>query len=67
MEGGGGEKMDSHRKVLKMFSPLKILNSPFSKETFGAFLPFSFLMLPFLSSYFFLCSVCLLRTNSGSF
>jgi hypothetical protein len=24
--------MDSHRKVLKMFSPLKILNSPFSKE-----------------------------------
>jgi hypothetical protein len=27
-----GEKMDSHRKVLKMFSPSKILNSPFSKE-----------------------------------
>jgi hypothetical protein len=27
-----GEKMDSHGKVLKMFYPLKILNSPFSKE-----------------------------------
>jgi hypothetical protein len=26
--------MDPHRKVLKMFSPLKILNSPFSKERF---------------------------------
>jgi hypothetical protein len=24
--------MDSHEKVLKMFSPLKILNSPLSKE-----------------------------------
>jgi hypothetical protein len=24
--------MDLHRKVLKMFSPLKILNSSFSKE-----------------------------------
>jgi hypothetical protein len=60
-----GEKMDSHEKVLKMFSPLKILNSPFSKETFGAFLPFSFFsMLLFL---FFLCSVSLLRMNSGIF
>jgi hypothetical protein len=27
-----GEKIDSHEKVLKMFSPLKMLNSPFSKE-----------------------------------
>jgi hypothetical protein len=46
-----GEKMDSHGKVLKMFSRLKILNSPFSKETFGAFLPFSFFRLLFLSIF----------------
>jgi hypothetical protein len=38
--------MDSHGKVLKMFSPLKILNSPFSKER-----DFSC----FSSSLFFLC------------
>jgi hypothetical protein len=39
-----GEKMDSHEKVLKMFSPLKILNSPFLKErdfwSFSSFLSF---------------------------
>jgi hypothetical protein len=38
--------MDSHRKVLKMFSPLKILNSPFSKER---------LLELFFLSLFFLC------------
>jgi hypothetical protein len=61
-----GEKMDSHRKVLKMFSPLKILNSPFQKrKTFVAFLPLSFFYASF--SLFFLCSVSLLRMNSGIF
>jgi hypothetical protein len=40
-----GEKMDSHRKVLKMFSPLKILNFPFSKERL--------LELFFLSHFFY--------------
>jgi hypothetical protein len=45
-----GEKMDSHKKVLKMFSPLKILNSPFSKER--DFWSFSF-------SLFFYASFCL--------
>jgi hypothetical protein len=57
--------MDSHGKVLKMFSHLKILNSPFSKETFGAFLPFSF--LGFFFSLFFPMLVSLLRMNSGNF
>jgi hypothetical protein len=59
--------MDSHIKVLKIFSPLKILNSTFQKrETFGAFLPFS---LFFYASFslFFLCSISLLRMNSGIF
>jgi hypothetical protein len=61
-----GEKMDSYGKVLKMFSPLKILNSPFSNErdfwSFSSFIFFS--MLLFL---FFLCYVSLLRMNSGIF
>jgi hypothetical protein len=52
------EKMDSHEKVLKMFSPLKILNSPLSKER---------LLELFFLSLFFLCSVFLLRMNSGIF
>jgi hypothetical protein len=49
--------MDSHRKVLKIFSPLKILNSHFQKrETFGSFLPFSFFYVSFLSlSFSILC------------
>jgi hypothetical protein len=50
--------MDSHEKVLKMFSPLKILNSPLSKER---------LLELFFLSLFFLCSVFLLRMNSGIF
>jgi hypothetical protein len=62
-----GEKMDSHGKVLKMFSPLKILNSPFSKYrefwSFSSFLFFSML----LSLSFFLCSVSLPRMNSRIF
>jgi hypothetical protein len=47
--------MDSHKKVLKMFSPLKILNSPFSKErdfwSFSFFL--SFFLCFFLSLFFY--------------
>jgi hypothetical protein len=44
--------MDSHRKVLKMFSPLKILNSPFQKrKTFVAFLPLSFFLCFFFSLF----------------
>jgi hypothetical protein len=46
--------MDLHGKVLKMFSPLKILNSPFSKKrdfwSFSSFLFFS--MLLFLSFFY---------------
>jgi hypothetical protein len=58
-----GEKMDSHGKVLKMFSPLKILNSPFSKEkVFWRFSSFLF----FASFSFFLCSF-LFRMNLGFF
>jgi hypothetical protein len=55
--------MDSYEKVLKMFSPLKILNSPFSKERdFYTFSPIPFFsMLLFLS--FFLYSASLLRMN----
>jgi hypothetical protein len=49
--------MDSHGKVLKIFSPLKIFNSPFFKrETFGAFLPFSFLCF-FFSVFFYALSL----------
>jgi hypothetical protein len=49
-----GEKMDSHGKVLKMFSPLKILNSPFQNtESFGAFPPSSFFLCFFLSLFFY--------------
>jgi hypothetical protein len=55
-----GEKMDSHGKVLKIFSPLKILNSPFSKErdswSFSSFLFF----LCFFFSLFFYASFSLL-------
>jgi hypothetical protein len=46
-----GEKMDAQGKVLKMFFPLKILNSPFSKQTFGAFLPFPFFLCLFFSLF----------------
>jgi hypothetical protein len=46
--------MDSHGKVLKIFSPLKNLNSHFSKERdfwrFSSFLFFSILL--FSSSFF---------------
>jgi hypothetical protein len=62
-----GDKMDSHGKVLKMFSPLKILNSPFSKERdFWGFSSFLFYFYAFLS-LFFLCFVSLLRMNSRIF
>jgi hypothetical protein len=52
------EKMDSHRKVLKMFSPLKALNSPLSKDR---------LLELFFLSLFFLCSISLSRLNTGIF
>jgi hypothetical protein len=53
-----GEKIDSHEKVLKMFSPLKMLNSPFSKER--DFLSFS----SFISLFY---APSLLRMNSEIF
>jgi hypothetical protein len=63
--------MDSHKKVLKIFSTLKILNSPFSKErdlwSFSSFLSFFSFFLYASFSPFFLCSVSLLRMNSGIF
>jgi hypothetical protein len=47
--------MVSHRKVLKIFSPLKVLNSPFLKErdflNFSSFVFFS--MLLSLSLFFY--------------
>jgi hypothetical protein len=55
--------MDSHKKVLKTFSPLKILNSPFSKER--DFWSFSSFFSMLLFSLFFLFSISLLRMNLG--
>jgi hypothetical protein len=46
-----GEKMISHGKILKMFSPLKILNSPFSRER-ERLLELFFLSLFFYASFF---------------
>jgi hypothetical protein len=44
--------MGTHRKVLKMFSPLKILNSPFSKEIdFWSFSYFLFFLYFFFSLF----------------
>jgi hypothetical protein len=44
--------MDSYGKVLKMFSPLKILNSPLSKERdFYTFSPFPFFLCFFFSLF----------------
>jgi hypothetical protein len=44
-----GEKIDLYEKVLKKFSPLKILNTPFSKEreiwSFSSFLFFVYASL----------------------
>jgi hypothetical protein len=61
-----GEKMDSHGKVLKFFSPLEILSPPFSKErdfwTFSSFLFFFYASFPL-----FLCFIPLLRKNLGIF
>jgi hypothetical protein len=58
--------MDSYKNVLKMFSPLKILNSLFSKErdfcSFSSILLFSYASFPL-----FLCSVSLLMMNSEIF
>jgi hypothetical protein len=49
-----GEKMDSHGNVLKMFSPLKILNSPLSKErNFWSFSSFPFVSLLRMNSKIF--------------
>jgi hypothetical protein len=60
-----GEKIDLYEKVLKKFSPLKILNTPFSKEreiwSFSSFLFFVYASL----SLSFLCSISLLMMNSG--
>jgi hypothetical protein len=43
-----GEKMDSHEKVLKnVFSSQNIEFTFFKRETFGAFLPFSFFYASF--------------------
>jgi hypothetical protein len=54
-----GEKMDSHKKVLKMFSPLKILNSPFSKERdFWSFSSFLFFSILLFLSFFYAPSLC---------
>jgi hypothetical protein len=45
--------MDSHGKVLKMFSPIKILNSPFSKERdFWSFSSFRFYFFLFFYASF---------------
>jgi hypothetical protein len=48
-----GEKMDSHGKILKFFSPLEILSPPFSKErdfwTFSSFLFFFYASFPLFS------------------
>jgi hypothetical protein len=49
--------MDSHGKILKLFSPLKILNSPFSKERdFWSFSSFLF----FYASFSLFSILCLL-------
>jgi hypothetical protein len=61
-----GEKMDSYGKVLKIFSPLKILNFPFSKERLLELL-FLSLFSMLLFSLFFRCSVSLFRMSSGIF
>jgi hypothetical protein len=51
-----GEKMDLDGKVLKMFSPLKILNSPFSKERLFELFFLSLFFYAF--SHFFVSMLC---------
>ncbi len=55
-----GEKMDSHKKILKLqcFSPLKILTSPFYlRRLFEHFFFFLFLFLSFSLSFFYALSL----------
>jgi hypothetical protein len=59
--------MDSHGNFFKMFSPLNILNSPFFKRERLLELFFLSLFLSMLLFLFFLCSISLLRMNSGIF
>jgi hypothetical protein len=61
-----GERMDSHRKVLKMFS--QNIEFPFFKRE-REFCSFSSFLFFFYASFslFFLCSVSLLRMNLGIF
>jgi hypothetical protein len=57
--------MDSHKKVLKMFSPLKILNSPFSKER--DFWSFSSFFSMLLFSLFFSMLHLFIEDELGDF